>query len=190
LDCDSGTTVATSSALELSMRLPLLCAAAITILPALALPFMPAIHMTPAANAAPLAVPTPADPAAPLVGTYECQGVEPDGTPYQGIVRIIPNHGAYDVVWNFSSGQQYSGLGVVNGDVLAVSYFTNRPGVVAYKIETSDKGPRLSGQWTVVGATNVFQETLTRMTHEVKQPEPPVEPERRRPVFLPNLRPA
>jgi hypothetical protein len=142
------------------------------------------------ASAAPLALPPVPEIEAPLVGTYECQGVEPDGTPYRGVVQILPHNGAYDVVWIFASGQRYSGLGVVNGDVLAVSYFTNRPGVVAYKIEQGESGPRLSGQWTVVGADKVFNETLTRMTTEVKPPEPPLDGERRRPVYFPHLRPA
>ena len=176
------------------MRLPLLCAAAITVLPALALPFAPAASLaTPAADAAPIVNPAPPPeppaavvPSAPapdsapaLVGTYECQGVEPDGTPYKGLVQIIPNRGSYDVIWIFASGQLYSGLGVVNGDVLAVSYFTNRPGVVAYKIENGEKGPRLQGQWTVIGAGKVFQETLTRMTEDVKPLEVLPQPQRR-----------
>jgi hypothetical protein len=116
--------------------------------------------------------------------------VEPDGTPYRGVVQIVPNKGAFDVIWIFSSGQQYSGLGVLNGDVLAVSYFTNRPGVVAYKIENTDKGPRLQGQWTVVGAGQVFQETLTRLTREVKRPEPPPQPRPQSAPMPRHLRPA
>jgi hypothetical protein len=184
--------VALSGALELSMRLPLLCAAAMTVLPALALPFASA----PTAAHAPLTSVPPVTPApapqveSPLAGTYECQGVEPDGTPYRGIVQIIPNHTTYDVIWIFSSGQQYAGLGVVNGNVLAVSYFTNRPGVVAYTIEESDKGPRLQGQWTVVGANAVFQETLTRMSREVTRVEPPRPQRREAAPVLRHLRPA
>lgn len=175
------------------MRLPFLCAAAMTALPVLAMPFAPAATPSTSASAmaAPLAAPKAADPNAPLVGTYDCQGVEPDGTPYRGVVQIIPNAGTYDVIWIFASGQQYSGLGVVNGDVLAVSYFTNRPGVVAYKIETGDKGPRLQGQWTVVGAGKVFHETLTRVSEDVKRTEPAPKPQRQPPPrILRHLRPA
>ena len=181
------------------MRLPLLCAAAITVLPALALPFAPAASLaTPTADAAPapeppvVAPPAPeAESSAPLLGTYECQGVEPDGTPYRGIVQIIPNRDSYDVIWIFASGQLYSGLGVVNGDVLAVSYFTNRPGVVAYKIEKGEKGPRLQGQWTVVGAGKVYHETLTRVTQEVKPLEVVPEPQKRPAApLMRHLRPA
>jgi hypothetical protein len=172
-------------------------AVALTVLPALALPFAPSSPTTATAISS-IPAATPLNPKgtgaeAPLVGTYECQGVEPDGTPYQGLVQITPNRGSYDVLWIFGSGQQYAGLGVVNGDVLAVSYFTNRPGVVAYKIEQTDKGPRLQGQWTVVGAGKVFQETLTRVTREVKRPERRERPNEPRPQAAPimgHLRPA
>lgn len=164
------------------MRLPLLGAAVVIVLPALALPFVPISSLVTApATASMVTPPAMPDPSSPLVGTYDCQGVEPDGTAYQGVVQIIPNRGTYDVIWIFSSGQQYAGLGVVNGDVLAVSYFTNRPGVVAYRIEQGDKGPRLQGQWTVVGAGAAFHETLTRLTSEVKRPTAPAQPPREKP---------
>ena len=177
------------------MRLLFLCAAATIALPVLAMPFAPIpMPMPPAsAIAAPLMPPAATAPetGTPLVGTYDCQGVEPDGTPYRGVVQIVPNEGTYDVIWIFASGQQYSGLGVVNGDVLAVSYFTNRPGVVAYKIHSGDNGPRLQGQWTVVGAGKVFRETLTRVSENVKRPERSPEPQRRHPPrLLRHLRPA
>jgi hypothetical protein len=148
------------------MRLPLMPAAAIAVLPWLAF-----------ALASPS--PTTAAESAPLVGTYDCQGVEPDGTPYRGLVQIVGNAGLYEVVWIFSSGQQYRGFGVVNGDALAVSYYTSRPGVVAYKIEHGDTGPKLTGHWTVAGADAAFRETLTRLSEKViklPRPEPPPAP--------------
>lgn len=157
------------------MRLPLMSAAAMTLATTLALP---------------LASPTPSTAAevAPIEGTYECQGVEPDGTPYKGVVQIVGNAGLYQVVWTFSSSQQYVGFGVVNGDVLAVSYFTNRPGVAAYKIEMNDKGPRLIGQWTVAGAGEIFRETLTQLTKEVSELPSPPRPTRA--PIMSHLRPA
>ena len=172
------------------MRPPLLIAAVMTALPVLTLPVVSPSRVTGLASvsvvpaATPIA-PTAAEADAPLAGTYDCQGVEPDGTPYHGVVQIVPNRGSYDVVWTFGTGQQYAGLGVVNGDVLAVSYFTNRPGVVAYRIEQTGKGPRLQGQWTVVGAGQVFKETLTRLSRDVKRLERPPEP---RPQPTPILR--
>lgn len=158
------------------MKLPLVPAAAMALLPAIAFSL-----------ASPSS--TTAAEAAPLVGTYECQGVEPDGTPYRGLVQIVGNAGLYDVIWIFSSGQQYRGFGVVNGDVLAVSYFTSRPGVAAYKIEAAGKGQTLTGQWTVAGAGEMFRETLTRLSEEVTQlprPEPAPAPT----PLIRHLRPA
>ena len=172
------------------MRLPLFVAAALTIIPALALPFATASTIAHGPRATPAAAPIAADAEAPLAGTYDCQGVEPDGTPYRGVVMIVPNRGTYDVVWVFASGQQYAGLGVVNGDVLAVSYFTNRPGVVAYKVEQTERGPRLKGQWTVVGAGAVFHETLTRLTREVNTPAAPPPPRPSTAPIARHLRPA
>ncbi len=158
------------------MRMPLMPAAVMAILPVLAF-----------STASP--TPTTAVEAAPLVGTYQCQGVEPDGTPYHGLVQMTGSAGLYEVIWLFHSGQQYRGFGVVNGDALAVSYYTNRPGVVAYKIESGDKGPRLTGHWTVAGAGAAFRETLTRLTVEVTplpRPEPPPAPA----PIIRHLRPA
>ncbi len=158
------------------MRLPLMSAAAMALLLVLAF-----------SAASPR--PTTAEEATPLVGTYDCQGAEPDGTPYRGVVQIIGSAGLYEVVWVFHSGQQYRGFGVVNGDALAVSYYTNRPGVAAYKIERGDKGPKLTGHWTVAGAGAAFRETLTRLSVEVTplpRPEPPPAPA----PIIRHLRPA
>lgn len=93
------------------------------------------------------------------------------------------------MIWVFSTGQQYRGFGVVNGDLLAVSYYTTRPGVAAYKIEEGEKGPRLSGQWTVVGAGEMFRETLTRLTDKVTPLPAPEPPPASRPLIR-HLRPA
>jgi hypothetical protein len=157
------------------MRLPL---------PALALALLPVLPLSLASPSA-----TAAAEAAPLVGTYDCQGVEPDGKPYRGLVQIIGRANLYEVVWIFGASQQYAGFGVVNGDALAVSYFTNRPGVVAYKIEKGEKGPKLTGHWTVAGAGASFRETLTRMSDKVTplpRPEPPPAPA----PIIRHLRPA
>ena len=154
------------------------------LMPAAAFAILPALAFALASPS-----PTRAAEAAALVGTYECQGVEPDGTPYRGLVQIIGNAGLYEVIWIFGSGQRYTGFGVVNGDALAVSYYTNRPGVVAYKIEKGEKGPKLTGHWTVAGAGASFRETLTRVSEKVMRlprPEPPLAPA----PIIRHLRPA
>jgi hypothetical protein len=157
------------------MRLPLAPAAALATLAAMAFAASPSA--------------TTAAEAAPLVGTYDCQGVEPDGKPYRGLVQIVGSADLYEVIWIFGTGRQYAGFGVVNGDAMAVSYYTNRPGVVAYKIEQGEKGPKLTGHWTVVGAGASFRETLTRVSEKVTRlprPEPPPAPA----PIIRHLRPA
>ena len=89
---------------------------------------------------------TPSD----LAGLYICDGVGPDGAPYQALVEITKNNDTYQLLWWFESQVVGIGLGIRSGDVLAVMHYSGLPGVVAYRIE---EGPRLVGQWTVVQDT-------------------------------------
>jgi hypothetical protein len=96
-------------------------------------------------------------------GLYACNGTAPDGQTYRGSVDIFRHDDTYQLLWRFSPDEQYLGLGVVTGDVLAVTYFAGGPGVVAYRIEQDAKTLRLAGEWTVPLADGrVFRETLTR----------------------------
>jgi hypothetical protein len=114
-----------------------------------------------------------------LDGTYLCEGKRPDGEPYHGTVVIVRHNRAYRVMWSVGSAEQYFGIGVLNGDVLAVSYFGGMPGVVAYKVEGHEGNPRLIGQWTVADADGqLFGETLTRLSREVAMPTPPPQRDR------------
>jgi hypothetical protein len=125
-----------------------------------------------------------------LDGTYLCEGKRPDGTPYHGTVAIVRHNGAYNVIWTVSSEEQYFGIGVLSGEVLAVSYFGGIPGVVAYKVERQDGNPRLVGQWTVANAGgHLFSETLTRLSREVALPTPPPRRDRELHLVHPLLRP-
>jgi hypothetical protein len=114
-----------------------------------------------------------------LDGTYLCEGVRPDGTTYHGTVVIQRHNGAYQLMWSVGREEQYLGLGVLNGDVLAVSYFGGIPGVVAYKVDGGNRA-RLVGQWTVANADGrLFGETLTRLSRDVTAAPPPERPARR-----------
>ena len=143
------------------MKLLLLAASALTLVPALTLPIQPVAYATAEDD---------------LTGTYACQGVKPNGTAYHGTVQIARHNGTYHLRWSFGPREQYSGIGIASGGVLAVSYFGGDAGVVSYQIQQDDKGARLVGQWTVVKADgHVFGETLTRVTREVAEipmPEP------------------
>ena len=106
-----------------------------------------------------------------LTGTYQCEGVGPNGTKYRGIVEITQNDQTYRVKWTVAPDGVYFGIGVRKGDQLAVSYLGQVLGVVLYKIE---KGPRFVGDWTVTGANgHVFTETLTKMSLRAATPAEP-----------------
>ena len=113
-----------------------------------------------------------ATPNTDITGIYECEGTTANGTPYKGTVEIARNNGTYEVLWVFGPREQYLGFGVINENVLAVSVLAGMPGVVAYKIEKSDKGSRLVGQWTVPNAEGkVFNETLTKVGDAPERPK-------------------
>jgi hypothetical protein len=106
-----------------------------------------------------------------LDGVYECQGVGPNGDMYHGIVEIGKNDHTYRLQWRLAGDDTvYLGLGIVKGDTLAVSYFGETVGVVLYRIED---GPKLIGEWTVVGADGeVYSETLTKVAAAVSPAAP------------------
>jgi hypothetical protein len=109
--------------------------------------------------AMPLAQAAPNDD---IAGVYRCEGMNPDGKPYRGTVEIVKNDQTYRVKWTMGQRGASFGIGVVRGDMLAVSYYTGgNLGVVVYRIV---KGPQLIGEWTVLGADGqLFPEKLTRM---------------------------
>lgn len=98
-----------------------------------------------------------------IAGVYACDGVNPQGRPYKGIVEIVKTEETFQLRWTFpQSADSALGIGIVSNGVLAVSYYGgSTAGVVVYKIDGDKK---LAGEWTVVGANGgVFKETLTRM---------------------------
>ena len=105
-----------------------------------------------------------------LDGVYRSEGVNPDGTKYRGTVEIAKDDQTYLVRW-LARQVTSIGIGIVRGDVLAVSYYTGTNiGVAIYHIE---KGPRLTGEWTVLGADGQrYPETLTKMGRDARQQDP------------------
>jgi len=106
-----------------------------------------------------------------LAGTYRCEGLNPEGKTYEGTVEISKQEQTYRLKWMTPPAGVSVGIGIVKGDVLAVSYFDGAMmGVVLYKIE---KGPKLVGEWTVIGTEgHVYPETLTKLGREVRLPLP------------------
>lgn len=105
-----------------------------------------------------------------LDGVYRSEGVNPDGTKYRGTVEIAKDDQTYLVRW-LARQVTSIGIGIVRGDVLAVSYYTGTNiGIALYHIE---KGPRLTGEWTVLGADGLrYPETLTKMGRDARAEDP------------------
>ena len=112
-------------------------------------------------------------PVTGVAGVYMCEGKNPDGSPYKGIVEIVKFHDSFLVRWTLPEDVQVIGVGIQSQGVLAVSYFGGAPGVIVYRSE----GNRLLGEWTMGGTDGgVFSETLTRIqVKDLPQAAPPVD---------------
>ena len=109
-------------------------------------------------------------------GVYLCEGTNPDGHHYRGIVQIAAVRNTFLVRWTLADDIEVTGVGILQNGLLAVSYFGGTPAVVVYKIDAE----KLVGEWTMGGTEGAtYAETLTRV------PEgslPTLEPSRRRPA--------
>ena len=100
-----------------------------------------------------------------IAGVYSCDGMNPAGKPYRGIVEIVRTDATYHLRWTFPQESDAAlGIGIMSNGVLAVSYYGGTTaGVVVYKIEDGNK---LVGEWTVVVADGgVYKETLKLLDH-------------------------
>jgi hypothetical protein len=108
-----------------------------------------------------MAPPVAAHPV-PLAGIYECQGTGADGRVYRGAVIIEPDGNRFLVQWYVASELTAVGIGIRDGDMLAVSFFSaDNGGVVLYRID----GAKLAGHWSApLSDGEIFEETLTRVS--------------------------
>jgi hypothetical protein len=124
-----------------------------------------------------------------ITGAYACEGMNPDGTVYRGIVQIVRQGDAYLVLWTLPPDGRHLGIGLLSGDVLAVSYFSGGMGAIVYKVAETADGIRLDGKWTVLAAKGLtFSETLKKVPGEIHQlpPQPPADREvpKRRKIMI------
>lgn len=96
-----------------------------------------------------------------IAGKYTIVGTNPNNTMYRGALEVIEHGEVYQFRWN--AGNQYDGVGVVNGDVVAVA-FANGPngtgcGVVDYNIQGDGS---LVGRWGFWGKDEAGTENATR----------------------------
>ena len=112
-----------------------------------------------------------------VAGVYLCEGTNPDGSPYKGLVEIAAVDNTYLVHWVMSNGVEVLGVGILRSGILSVSYFGGTPAVAVYRVD----GDRLHGEWTMGGTEGMlYSETLTRMPGDKPakpaKPAPPATP--------------
>jgi hypothetical protein len=102
-------------------------------------------------------------PATPpdIAGKYNVVGSNPDGSPYRGTLEVISHGDVYQFRWN--AGTQYDGVGVANGNVVAVAFANGENGkgcgVVDYEISSDGS---LDGKWGYWGTNEAGTEKATR----------------------------
>ena len=107
-----------------------------------------------------------------IVGTYKCEGNNPNGSLYKGYVEIAAVRETYRIKWTLDDFSVL-GVGILNDDgYFVASYFGGAPAVVIYKVD----GDRLVGEWTMGGIEGrTYREELNRTTEAVPTPaHPPV----------------
>jgi hypothetical protein len=127
-----------------------------------------------------------------LSGLYLCEGTDPTGNDYQGVVRIATHRNTVILTWMFPDGIERAalrpsavGVGIPNGSSLSVSYYSGTmAGLVVYRIEQESQ--RLIGEWTVAGGDGtLYSEILTKLAVESTDPavdEPPPPQPRKKPT--------
>src|SRR3989442_5060168 len=82
---------------------------------------------------------TPAAPAHDIAGKYNVVGSNPEGGQYKGTLEVIMRGDVYQFRWN--AGTQYDGVGVQNGNIVAVAFANGENGkgcgVVDYDIASN-----------------------------------------------------
>jgi hypothetical protein len=98
---------------------------------------------------------------ADIAGKYNVEGTNPNGATYKGTVEVIPHGDVYQFRWN--AGNQYDGVGVRNGSVVAVAFANGENGkgcgVVDYTIGGDGS---LNGKWGYWGTDESGTEMATR----------------------------
>ena len=91
-------------------------------------------------------------------GTYGVKGLNPDGTNYQGKLKIVKAGQTFQLEWD-GFGRTIRGVGIKVGDGLFVATGEKTPlGVVSYAFE----GTQAKGVWTLAGEDAVAKENLTK----------------------------
>jgi hypothetical protein len=96
-----------------------------------------------------------------IAGDYGVVGTNPNGSPYRGALKVIQHGDVYQFRWE--AGNQSDGVGVTNGNVVAVAFTagTNGKGcgVVSYQLLADGT---LDGKWGFWGVNEMGTEKATR----------------------------
>lgn len=96
-----------------------------------------------------------------ISGSYNVTGTNEDGSPYRGTLDVIKRGDVFQFKWN--AGKQYDGVGVPNGNVVAVAFTEGSDGkgcgVVSYRILGDGT---LDGKWGYWGVNESGTEKATR----------------------------
>lgn len=91
-----------------------------------------------------------------IAGEYTVTGRNPDGTPYRGALRITQRGAAYQFSWH--AGNAYEGVGIRQGDIIAVGWGAAGCGVANYQIANN----ALHGVWGLYGRNESGTEEAVR----------------------------
>jgi hypothetical protein len=110
-----------------------------------------------------------ADDRLDITGQYQGEGDNARGGKYTATVTIAKRQATYVVKWEMPAQEQF-GVGILEGDLLSVSWVTEGgAGIVVYKIRNN--GDTLVGRWAQVGGDGqTFSEILTRKADQGKSP--------------------
>jgi len=104
---------------------------------------------------------TTSAPAPDIAGKYDITGTNPAGSVYKGTLEVITRGDVYQFRWN--AGTQYDGVGVQNGNVIAVAFANGSDGkgcgVIDYDIASDGS---LNGKWGYWGINEAGTESATR----------------------------
>lgn len=107
--------------------------------------------------------PQAATAARDISGDYTVAGANEDGSAYEGTLKVIKRGDVYQFHWD--AGNQYEGIGVPNGSVVAVAFTGDTDGkgcgVVTYKLLANGM---LDGKWGYLGVDDVGTEKATHTT--------------------------
>jgi len=100
-------------------------------------------------------------PTPDIAGKYNVSGDNPTGTVYKGTLEVIKRGDVYQFRWN--AGEQYDGVGVANGNIVAVAFASGADGkgcgVIDYAIQSDGT---LEGKWGYWGVNQMGTERATR----------------------------